>query len=301
MSETVASAGSTVARRQLGRELSILRKSLVPAISQVKASREMGWSQAKLHRLEAGKPEVTILRRDIRDLCEMYGASSARAAKLMAIYEQTQLAGPWASRYGEIPDWFQLYVELEQAASGLREYHTELITGVFQIREYATELVRLDLEGRNTDATADVIAERVEIRLKRSELLTRELPAAPTFDIVLNEAIIRRPVGGPHVMARQLRHLAEVSELPNVTLRIVPFSAGLHRAALAAGAFVILDFAANEEPTTVYSEGLTGAAYLDQDNETAAYIWAFDGLTKSSLDASASRDLVITASKEYER
>lgn len=293
------SLGSTVARRQLGRELSGLRKA-VPGLTQQTVAKKMEWSQAKLWRLENGKEDVVVTSRDIRDLCELYNASQPRAAKILAVYEQTKVNGAWASHYSEIPEWFQLYVELELAASTLREYHTELITGVFQTPDYATAVVRTDVEG-NDSVTEEAIAERVEIRLRRASLLARESPAAPSFDVVLNESVICRPVGGPAVMAAQLRHLAEVSDLPNVTLRILPFSAGMHRGALAAGSFVILDFPADGEPTTVYSEGLTGAAYLDNEDETARYVWAFAGLTAQALDVTSSRDMLITASKEYEQ
>lgn len=289
--------GSTVARRQLGRELTSLRKA-IPGMTQKDAAKRMEWSQAKLWRLENGKDDVIATSRDIRDLCALYRASPARSAKIAATYEQTKVNGAWASKYGEIPEWFQLYVELEPAASRLREYHTELVTGVAQTRDYATAVVRTDVEGKGV--SEEVIVERVEIRLRRADLLTRESPPPPRFDVVLNESVIRRPVGGPAVMAAQLRHLAELMDLPNLSLRILPFSAGMHRGALAAGSFVVLDFPVDAEPTTVYSEGLTGAAYLDDEDETAPYCWAFDGLTQASLDVAASRDLMITVSKEFE-
>lgn len=292
------SPGSAVARRQLGRELTALRKA-IPGLTQKDAAKRMEWSQAKLWRLENGRDDVVPTSRDIRDLCGLYNATVTRTAKLQAIYEQTKVAGAWASRYGEIPEWFQLYVELEPAASHLREYHTELITGVLQTREYATAVVRCDVEGKGVSEEA--IAERVEIRLRRADLLTRETPAPPRFDIVLNESVIRRPVGGPSAMAQQLRHVAELMELPNLSVRILPFGAGMHRGALAAGSFVVLDFPADAEPTTVYSEGLTGAAYLDGEGDAASYGWAFEGLAEMSLDTAASRDLLITASKEYEQ
>ena len=294
-----ASPGSAVARRQLGREMTALRKA-IPGLTQKDAAKRMEWSQAKLWRLENGKDDVVPTGRDIRDLCKLYNASPGRTAKIHAIFEQTKVAGAWASRYGEIPEWFQLYVELEPAASHLREYHTELITGVLQTREYATAVVRADVEGdvSTTDAT---IAERVEIRLRRADLLTRETPAPPRFDIVLNESVIRRPVGGRAAMAAQLRHIVELMELPNLSVRILPFSAGMHPGALAAGSFVVMDFPADAEPTNVYSEGLTGAAYLDNENEVTRYEWAFEGLTALSLDPVGSRALLITASKEYEQ
>lgn len=294
------SPGSAVARRQLGRELTALRKA-VPGLTQKDAAKRMEWSQAKLWRLENGKEDVVVTSRDIRDLGALYRVSANRVGRLQAIYEQTKVAGAWASKYGAgIPEWFALYVELEPAASHLCEYHTELVTGVLQTRDYATAVVRADVEG-DASATDATIAERVQIRLSRANLLTRETPAAPEFDIVLNESVIRRPVGGPAVMAAQLRHIVELSELPNVSVRILPFGVGMHPGALAAGSFVVLDFPLDGEPTTVYSEGLTGAAYLDDPDEVSRYRWAFQGLSAVSLNVDASRDCLNTAAKEYEK
>jgi transcriptional regulator with XRE-family HTH domain len=293
-------AGQMVARRQLGRQLKGLR--LGTGMTQQSAATQMEWrSQARLQRLETASPKVEVTSRDIRALCELYGATPEVTAKVLATFEQTRVNGAWASHYGrEIPEWFALYTELEPAASAIREYHALLVTGVFQTREYATAVMRAHTED-NQSVTEQMITERVEIRMHRADLLHRESPPPPTMDLVLDEAVIRRPIGGPAVMAAQLRHLVEVSELSRVTVRILPFGAGMHRGMLADGSFVIMDFPADGEPTTVYLEGLTGAAYLDDEAEVARHVWAFEGLLHASLSAAKSRDLLISASKEYEQ
>lgn len=293
-------AGSMVARRQLGRTLTALRKA-IPGLTQAEAATRMEWKPSKLSRLESGKSNVIVTSRDIRALGELYGAGQALTAKLLATFEQTKVNGSWASRYGaEIPEWFQLFAEMELAASVIRSYETQLVPGLLQTREYASVVVRTDADD-TPDTTEEVIAERVEIRLRRAALLYRETPPAPTITFVIDESVIHRPVGGPATMTAQLRHLAEASEPDHVTVRILPISAGAHRGTLAAGSFVIMDFPADSEPTTVYSEGLTGAAYLDSENEVARHIWAWDGLLQASLSEAKSRDLLLSASKEYER
>lgn len=291
--ESHESPGSTAARRQMGRKLTQLRKSRNMRQDDVAAGMEC--SQAKLWRLETGKNSVQATSRDIRHLCEVYGASEEQTADLLALHAQTKIKGWWHD-YSAVPNWFQLYVGLEEAAKSLREYHTELITGVLQTPGYATAVVRADASA----ASEEEVRQLVEVRLKRSNLLTRRVPAPPQFDVILNESVLRRPVGGPAVMAEQLRHLAELSELPNVTIRVLSFSAGMHPGALAAGSFVILDFYDPDEPTQVYCEALTGAAYLHKKKEAERHIWAFDGISDQALDPAASRELLIRTAKEHE-
>lgn len=289
--------GSMVARRALGRSLKSLR--IATGMAQSDAATHMEWKASKLSRLETGKSNVVVTSRDIRDLGELYGAGRSLIAKLLATFEQTKVNGAWASRYGEIPEWFQLFVELEPAASIIRSYDTELVPGLLQIRDYAAAVVATDADG-NPEITEKIIAERVELKQHRAALLHRESPPAPMMTFIIHESVAHRPVGGSVVMAAQLRHLVEVSELDRMTVRILPFVAGTHRGMLSGGNFVIMDFP-SDEPTTVYAEGLTGAAYLDGEAEVARHIWAFEGLLRASLSEAKSRDLLVSVAKEYEQ
>ncbi len=194
------------------------------------------------------------------------------------------------------PPWFEIYVGLEEAACRLREYHIGLIPGVLQTREYATAVFEKDVDG----VPRDEIAGRVAVRLRRAKLLTRLDPQAPEFEIVLDEAVLRRPIGSKEIMAAQLRRIAGTSELPNVSIRILPFGAGLHGGTMACGSFKLLDFPQRHEPTTVYVEGFTGALFLDKPAESARYAWAFNDLLSASMDEPASRDLLLDTAKEYE-
>ena len=162
-------------------------------------------------------------------------------------------------------------------------------------REYATSIFTKNVDG----VPRDEIEGRVAVRLRRARLLTRLDPQAPDFTIVLDQSVILRPVGSRAIMAGQLRRVAEASELPNVSIRIVPFEAGLH-GGISTGAFTVLDFARRQEPTTVYVEGFTGALFLDKPAEADRYTWAFDDLLSASLDEAATRDPLLGTAKGYE-
>lgn len=283
--------GSTVPRRQLGRELRRLREHEA-RIPQVDAARALEWSVTKLWRLEGGELAVRAL--DVKAMCELYGADEQTTTALTAIAPHTKSKGWWHD-YSEIPPWFELFIGLEEAASKLREYHTDLVSGVLQTREYATAVFTRSV----LKLSSEEIERRVAVRMSRARLLTRLDPQAPVFDVMLDEAVIRRPVGSGAVMAGQLRRLAEASELPNVSIRLLPFSAGIHGATMVGG-FTIMDFPKRHEPTTIYVEGLTGALYLDKPAEAARYTLAFEDLTASALDEAASRDVFVRTAREYE-
>jgi hypothetical protein len=284
--------GSTVPRRQLGRELRRLREQEA-RIAQVDAATALECSVTRLWRLERG--ELPFRTVDVKAMCELYGADPQTTTALVAIAPHTKAKGWWHD-YAEIPPWFDLYVGLEEAACRLRDYQLVLVPGVLQTREYATAVFEADTDG----VRRDEVEGRVAVRLRRARLLTRLDPQAPEFDIVLDEAALRRPVGGPAVMAAQLRRIAEASELPNVSVRLLPFGAGLPHTTLANGSFTVMDFPARHEPTTVYIEGITGALFLDKPAESARYASAFHRLRASALDSSASRDLLLTTAKDYE-
>jgi hypothetical protein len=153
----------------------------------------------------------------------------------------------------------------------------------------------------NPGVDDEEINRRVHVRVARQALVTR-VTAAPELNIVLNEAILRRPVGGVEVMSGQLRRLLDASGLPNVALRVMPFSAGLHHGIMS-GPFEILRFPLNgdgraSEPPTVYVDGFTGDLYLDKPKEIARYDEAFSAIWSSALNEKASQDLLRQVTKE---
>ncbi|MEV0881865.1 helix-turn-helix transcriptional regulator [Micromonospora echinofusca] len=280
--------GSTVPRRQLGR---LLRQYRTEAGVTLDAAAEaLEYSRQKIWRIECGMGPVRVL--DVKAMCELYGVSDEMTEAMRGLATETKSKGWWHAYGDAVPSWFELYVGLESAAARLRGYDESLIPGILQTRDYAQSLFRL---GR---ILSDEERERaVEVRLQRQALLTRRLPAAPRLESVLSEPVLRRTVGGPAVMIAQLDHLLRLSELPNVSVRILPLAAGPQPGAVA-GTFMILDFPptkggrAAPEPSVVYSESLTGALYLDKPDELSAYERVWRGLDTLALSEADSKDMI---------
>ncbi len=288
--------GSTVPRRQLGRYLRDLRnQARIPVRA---AATRFEWSEAKVWRIETGQMPMRSL--DVETMCRIYGAPSDVTEALMGLAKETKARGWWHSYGDVIPEVFNVYVGLEEAASRFAWYESELVPGLFQTEDYARTVIQADNPGVD-DAE---IERRVHVRIARQALLTR-VTDPPVLQVVLNEAILRRPVGGTKVMVRQLERLVELGALPTVSLRVMPFSAGLHHG-VTSGPFVILRFSLNgngqeTEPPTVYVESLTGALYLDKPHEIERYDIAFSNVWESSLDEKASEDLITQVAKELEK
>jgi hypothetical protein len=293
MPETMT--GSTVPRRQLGRYLRDLRNRSRMTIKV--AAQELEWSEPKLWRIETGQTSLRSL--DVEAMCRLYGAPADLTQALMGLARETKARGWWHAYGDVIPDGFDVYIGLEEAASRLEWYESELVPGLLQTEDYARTVITAD----NPGVAEEEIDRRVHVRVARQGLLGRTI-ASPELRVVLNEAILRRPIGGPAIMAHQLRHLAEASELPNVLLRVVPFSAGLHRGVMS-GPFEILRFPPNgdgrdSEPPTVFADGFTGDLYLDKPAEVDRHATAFAAIWDAALEERISRSLIDQAAKELE-
>ncbi|MDT0532321.1 helix-turn-helix transcriptional regulator [Micromonospora sp. DSM 115977] len=280
--------GSTVPRRQLGR---LLRQYRTEAGVTLDAAAEaLEYSRQKIWRIECGMGPVRAL--DVKAMCELYGVSAEMTQAMRGLATETKSKGWWHAYGDAVPSWFELYVGLESAASRLRGYDESLIPGILQTKEYARALFRLG--GLLNDEERE---RAVEVRLQRQALLSRRLPAAPRLESILSEAVLRRTVGTPTVMAAQLDHLMRLSDLPNVSVRVLPLAAGPQPGAVA-GTFMILDFPptkggrATPEPSVIYSESLTGALYLDKPDELAAYERVWRGLDALALGEAKSKDMI---------
>ncbi|MET8202685.1 helix-turn-helix domain-containing protein [Micromonospora taraxaci] len=280
--------GSTVPRRQLGRLLRQFRNEA--GVTLDAAAEALEYSRQKIWRLECGQGSVRVL--DVKAMCELYGVSPEMTEAMRGLAAETKSKGWWHAYGDAVPNWFELYVGLESAASRLRGFDESLIPGILQTKGYADALFRL---GR---MLSDEERERaVQVRLQRQALLNRRLPPAPRLESVLSEAVLRRTVDGPSVMAAQLDHLLSLAELPNVSIRVLPLAAGPQPGAVA-GTFMILDFPATKggrtapEPSVVYSESLTGALYLDKPDELAAYERVWGGLDALALEEAESKDMI---------
>jgi transcriptional regulator with XRE-family HTH domain len=286
-------AGSTVPRRQLGRYLEELRAKAGLTVKDVAKALER--SPQTLWRVEKGA--VSSRSVEIEAMCRLYGASEEMTRALCALAKETKAKGWWQAYGDVVPEWFDLYVGLEAAASKIDWYESELAPGLFQTPDYARALIRVHFR----DMGESEVGRLVELRLRRQAIIKRPIDP-PTLRVAVRESVLRSPVGGPSVMAGQLDRLAEVSRFPNVALRVAPFSVGLHSGMLT-GAFGILRFPLNgggedSEPPTVYSDGYTGAIYLDKPNEVERYDQAFEDIWQAALDEEASRDLIQQAAEE---
>ncbi len=281
---TTETTGSTVPRRQLGRYLRDLRNR--QRITVKAAAEQMEWSETKIWRVETG--QTSLRSHDVALMCSLYAAPPDMTEALMGLAKETKARGWWHSYGDVIPENFDLYLGLEEAAHQLAWYEAELVPGLLQTEGYARTIISAD----KPDVPEEEISRRVQLRIERQALIRR--PTAPlALRVVLNESILRRPVGGREVMAAQLDALADAVGLPNVKLRVVPFTAGLHQGVMS-GPFVLLRFPANgdgrdSEPPTVYVDGFTGDLYLDKQAEVEQYSDAFETIwaAASSEDRSA--------------
>jgi hypothetical protein len=187
-------------------------------------------------------------------------------------------------------DWFESYLGLEMAASIIRTFELQFVHGLFQTEDYARAVTRLGF----ASAPANEIDRRVSVRLKRQDLLSG--PRPPRVWSVMDEAALRRPVGGRHVMRAQLGHLADVTAMPQVTVQIMPFSRGGHAAA--GGSFTILRFAEDDVPDVVYIEQLTSALYLDKREDVDHYLEVMNALSTEALTPAESKDFLAEILRE---
>ncbi|MGV9657610.1 helix-turn-helix domain-containing protein [Streptomyces koyangensis] len=275
------SGGSVVRRILLGSQLRRLREGR--GITREAAGYSIRASESKISRMELGR--VSFKARDVEDLLTLYGvADGAERAALLDLAREANVAGWWHSYSDVLPGWFQTYVGLEGAASLIRVYEVQFVHGLLQTEAYAHAVVERGMPG----ASAAEIDRRVALRLERQKLLVSE--RAPAFHVVLDEAALRRPYGDRAVMREQLEHLIEISERPNVTLQVMPFSFGGH--AGESGAFALLSFPESDLSDVVYLEQLTSALYLDKREEVAQYEKAMERLQRDSPDPDRTRDLL---------
>lgn len=282
------SGGPTVLRILLGSQLRRLREA--KGITRQTAGYTIRASDAKMSRLELGR--VGFKQRDVADLLTLYGVVDEREREAyLSLARQANSPG-WWQKYSEVlPSWFEMYIGLEQAASVIRTYQVQFVPGLCQTEDYARAVILLGHPGASS---ADIDL-RVSLRMARQELLTRSEPA--NIWAVVDEAALRRAVGGPRVMRAQLEHLLELTELPNVTVQVVPFRSGGYAAA--GGSFSILRFSDPNIQDVAYLEQLTGALYLDKRAEVDNYLMVMDRLCAEAAQPGATRQLLAEIIKDF--
>lgn len=268
----------TVRRRIVGVQLRRLRET--SGVSRRRAADAIGASDAKLGRIELGR--VGIDEDDVVKLLELYGIhDQAERDALLTVVREAGLPG-WLQAYSNLmPAWFRPYVDLEEAAGVIRTYEVQFVPGLLQTEDYARAVI-----GQGT--TSEEVERRVELRMRRQNILTR---AGPTrLWAVIDETALRRPIGGPDITRDQLRALHETARLENVTVQVMPFQVGGH--AGEAGAFTILRFPEPELPDIAYIEQLTGAMYLEKDDDMDHYGATMERLCVQSASPEESMDLI---------
>ncbi len=276
-----AGSGPMALRIALGAHLRRLREA--SHITPSQAAEAIRATHSKISRLERGRSGAK--QRDVADLLTLYGVTDeAEREELLALARQASTPGWWQQYRDILPRWLEMYVGLEKAASIIRTYEVQFVHGLLQTEDYARAVILI----ANAHAPADEIERRVSVRMKRQQLLTQ--PGAPEVWTVLDEAVLRRLPGGPELMRAQLEHLLLMTELPNVTLQIVPFDAGPHAAA--GGPFTILRFPEPDLPDLVYLEQLNSAVYLDAPDDVLDYVTIMDTLCVQAETDTASKDMI---------
>ena len=256
-----AAGGPTVLRILLGAQLRRLREA--NRITLEEAGKRIRASHSKISRLETGR--VGFKDRDITDLLTFYGVTDEEEREaLRALARRANAPGWWHDYSDVLPPWFEAYVGLEEVATQIRAYEVQFVPGLLQTEDYARAVTLL---GHDGEPPRD-IERRVRLRMARQAVLDRDEP--PNVWAVIDEAVLRRPAGGQAIMQGQLKHLAELSRRPHVTIQVIPFQAGGHAAA--GGPFSILRFAEPDLPDVVYLEQLTSALYLDKPETVDSYL-----------------------------
>jgi len=264
-------SGPTVLRILLGSQLRRLRER--KGITREDAGYTIRASGSKISRMELGR--VSFKERDVTDLLALYGvADDGERTVLVELARQANSPGWWHKYSHVLPDWFQVYVGLEEAASLIRIYELQFVPGLLQTAGYARAVVRLGQRA----ADPQEVENRVSLRLDRQRVLTK--PNAPRLWAVVDEAVLRRPIGGADVMRGQLERLIEAAKQPNITLQVIPFRIGGHAAE--AGSFTVMRFPEPDLPDVVYLEQLTSALYLDKREDAERYTEVMERLSVAS-------------------
>lgn len=281
----------TVNRRQLGAELRRLRNGR--GLRAADAAAELGCSETRLSRMETGKGRVVPRPDEIERLCELYGVTDERQVqRLLGMLTTSRQPGWWDPYREVLPSGLEVYFGLETDARSERVWEPALIHGLLQTAAYAREILSAYPGTRLPD-----IDDLVSVRTKRQELLTSENREPLELWAILDEAAIRRPVGGWDVMKDQIRHLVEMAALPNVTLQIVETKKGAHPGL--GGAFSILEFEENEP--VVYVDSPAGNLYLEKKSAVREFAASFDLLRAMALDPNDSTALLRDAAEEKKK
>ncbi|WP_449060272.1 helix-turn-helix domain-containing protein [Planomonospora algeriensis] len=287
MTQIQQGSGPTALRILLGSQLRRLREAR--GLTREDAGHLIRGSESKISRMELGR--VGLRERDVSDLLTFYGVEDEEArTAVMDLLSRANEPGWWHRFNDLLPNWFQTYVGLEEAAARIRTYEVQFVPGLLQTEEYARAVITAGGAG----IAPEEIARRVDLRLERQRVLERS--DGPFFWAVIDEAALRRPIGGTEVMRAQLERLMELMRQPNITIQVMPFSFGGHSAE--GGAFSVLRFHDSELPDVVYVEQLASALYLDKPEEVDRYSEVMERLCAVSTTPGETVDILRRIIKE---
>jgi len=276
----------TVRRRRLALELRRLREAARLTCEEV--GEHLECSASKISRVETGR--VSVSPRDVRDMLELYGVPADQRESLVQLARDSRQKGWWHAYSDTMQPQMATYIGLESAASEIRIYEVSLIPGLLQTEDYARAVIRAGM----VNSPAEDIERRVSLLMARQPAVVRDDP--PKVWAVLDEAALRRRVGGSGLMRLQLEHLLAQAALPNVAVQVIPFAGGAHPAM--GRPFIILVFPERVDTDVVYLEDLTSALYLEDVAEVDRYNVFFNHLRATALSFDDSAALITSVLKE---
>lgn len=270
-----AEPAPTLLKMLVGVQLAGIRESA--GMSQDQAARSLGFSPAKLSRIEAGKGRRPPTETDVRALLDLYGTDAYEASVLLQLLRRAGEPG-WWQRYDKrlMPEWFDRLVGLQEAATAIRTFEIQYVPGLLQTPAYTRAVVERGLP----TAPAREVERRVELRMRRTQLLER--PDAPQLWAVVDESVLLRVLGGREVMREQLDHLVRMASLPHVTVQVVPLD--VTHASAPAIPVTYLRFGGSDLPDVVYLEQIRSATFLEDQDETEEYRVTLDRLADEALN-----------------
>jgi transcriptional regulator with XRE-family HTH domain len=288
---------STLPRRQLGRALREAREGAGFTLEQ--AAREMEMGKASVIRVEKGHNDKVKMR-DVEGYGRLYGLDAQRIEELKALAQQTATKSWWQADRHLILPRFSTYLGLESGATQLFSYQPLIVPGLLQVADYARAIEQPYLPSD----TPEDLERRVSLRLRRAVILTRQRNPIPA-EFILHESVLHTVVGSRAVMANECRHMADMSTQNNITLRILPSSAGFPAAGIPVQPYTILEFPAtgrglDAEPAVVYCENPIGSMFFEDDADLRQYRHIHEALQRATLDEQASRDLLRQVARRYD-
>ncbi|QFG21911.1 helix-turn-helix transcriptional regulator [Actinomadura sp. WMMB 499] len=277
----------TVRKRRVAAELRRLRKE--SGLTREQVAERIGCAPVTITRIETGQSGARV--GEVALMLEVYGITGDDREAFLQVAKDARKRGWWHPFSSTMPNWFQVYVGLEEEASSIQDYQSEVIPGLLQTEAYA----RATYLAEPSIPSDEEIERRVALRQGRQKRLL-EAEDAPAMWFVLSEAGIRRLVGGRATMCEQLNLLAELSRRPNITIQVLPFTAGAHPAMQ--GGFTLLGFPEPADPDVVYVEYRQGGLYLEKLDEVGGYLQIFNHLRAQAFGRDDSRYLITSATEE---